>query len=510
MERKPLPSPTSPTPIPSRRPSLKTARAFQSVPAYPPLLLETPLRRAKSESHIFPNTWDYGPELLPQPNEQTEPVPLEPTVSRLGGLIKKAKSSTEKSFRDEDSLSEPETEEPVWSQGPKPEILLISVPALLDRFFAFSAQDKVLCTQFLLVHTLHIPSLDLMLKILELSRAGGPWVQLTHASLVGRWIKFDPILFRSEPLRGRLREFCALLSLTWPDIAQELKSKPRRKLHAIQRRIRSCPAPLVPTQIRSVLDIPPLELARQLTLMIERVFVTCATADFLSGEKRTGGAQGLGTASNLLVRFVATSVCAEPNLKKRVKVVAYWIQALDRLEELRNFAGMLDVYLGLSHRMVARLTKTWKKLPAKADMRLQHVRLLFSTSDNFAQYRRSIKHAARRSEPYLPAPPIFLKDLLFMDEGNPTYGPEPPDWLNWAKFSMMAKYVKALRHCQQHPYSIHPVPSIQQYIEENTESETTIRTYSMAAEDLRRTKSEFSLRRHDSLARIRRVISQHN
>ncbi len=59
---------------------------------------------------------------------------------------------------------------------------------------------------------------------------------------------------------------------------------------------------------------------------------------------------------------------------------------------------------------------------------------------------------------------LFLGDLTFLEDGNPSMGGPRGDLINVAKRRMISDRIKWIQQYQQTAYALRPVPAIQEYL----------------------------------------------
>src|SRR5690625_5236004 len=70
-----------------------------------------------------------------------------------------------------------------------------------------------------------------------------------------------------------------------------------------------------------------------------------------------------------ITQWILGEIVTVANLKKRVVVLAKFLEVADELFKLRNFSSVMDFYFALSHFTVSRLKRTWKRLrPASLEI----------------------------------------------------------------------------------------------------------------------------------------------
>lgn len=77
----------------------------------------------------------------------------------------------------------------------------------------------------------------------------------------------------------------------------------------------------------------------------------------------------------------------------------------------------MAVLAALHSSTIARLTKTWEGLPTKYKFLLEKLRKATEHTRNYAEYRAALRRA---SPPALPFLGLYLTDLTFCHDGNPS------------------------------------------------------------------------------------------
>ncbi|TKS76666.1 Rap guanine nucleotide exchange factor 3 [Collichthys lucidus] len=132
---------------------------------------------------------------------------------------------------------------------------------------------------------------------------------------------------------------------------------------------------------------------------------------------------------NEVQHWVVTELCLCEDLVKRAILLKKFIKIAAVLKEQKNLNSFFAVMFGLSNSAVHRLYKTWE-----------------DPSRNHRAYRLAV---AKLSPPYIPFMPLLLKDMTFINDGNPNYVEK---LVNFEKLRMIAKTVKIVRGCRSQPY----------------------------------------------------------
>ncbi|XP_036959596.1 rap guanine nucleotide exchange factor 3 isoform X1 [Acanthopagrus latus] len=149
---------------------------------------------------------------------------------------------------------------------------------------------------------------------------------------------------------------------------------------------------------------------------------------------------------NEVQHWVVTELCLCEDLVKRAVLLKKFIKIAAVLKEQKNLNSFFAVMFGLSNSAVHRLYKTWERIPSKTKRVYCAFERLMDPSRNHRAYRLAV---AKLSPPYIPFMPLLLKDMTFINEGNPNYVEK---LVNFEKLRMIAKTVKIVRGCRSQPY----------------------------------------------------------
>ncbi|PRP88143.1 Ras guanine nucleotide exchange factor [Planoprotostelium fungivorum] len=207
-------------------------------------------------------------------------------------------------------------------------------------------------------------------------------------------------------------------------------------------------------------DVPPQELARQMTIYDHSIFRQIKPMELLN-QKWTEGTPSATFANRMerVTYWIATEIVSCTSLKPRVILLCYFLRLAEQLLELRNFYGLMSVYLALSLTAIERLTKTWKGVPSRFVVVWNKISDLLNPCRNFYNFRRLW---AASDAPRIPPPTIFQKDLLFIEDGNADTGER--GMINFEKLFMLGRCMNQIRSSQESPYNLIPVLKIQAFL----------------------------------------------
>ncbi|EEB96012.1 hypothetical protein MPER_04927 [Moniliophthora perniciosa FA553] len=114
-----------------------------------------------------------------------------------------------------------------------------------------------------------------------------------------------------------------------------------------------------------LLDIEPLELARQLTLLESSLYQKIRRAECLERAQQNRSMDGIGTViqtSNRIADWVANSVMSSDTPHHRATIVKHLISVADHCRILNNFSTMTAISAGLNTPSIQRLKQTWDRV----------------------------------------------------------------------------------------------------------------------------------------------------
>ncbi|KAH9936253.1 ras guanine nucleotide exchange factor domain-containing protein [Fomitopsis serialis] len=229
------------------------------------------------------------------------------------------------------------------------------------------------------------------------------------------------------------------------------------------------PAPLYPRNSRKIklLDIDPIEIARQLTLMEFAMYKKIRPMECLlrSKESKPGkhndNFSQIIQLSNRIANWVAESVLEREDSKKRALIVKHYITVADRCRTLQNYSTMTAIVSGLATPPIRRLKRTWEQVNARAMGQLRDCESTIDTAKNFTNYRQTL---ARITPPCVPFIGVYLTTLTFINDGA---GDKLGDnMINFRKRQKAAEVIQDIKRWQSKPYNFQTVASILAYLEE--------------------------------------------
>eukprot|EP01117_Protostelium_nocturnum_P011539 TRINITY_DN4183_c0_g1_i1.p1 TRINITY_DN4183_c0_g1~~TRINITY_DN4183_c0_g1_i1.p1 ORF type:complete len:490 (+),score=126.49 TRINITY_DN4183_c0_g1_i1:135-1604(+) len=224
----------------------------------------------------------------------------------------------------------------------------------------------------------------------------------------------------------------------------------------------------------SVLDFNPIEVARQLTLKDYDLCKAiqpkeCLGLAWTKKDKATRSPNLLKMIDrfNHVSRWVTYTIVMEPNLKKRTKILSFFVQLIQHLYELNNFNAIFAIVGGFGNSAVHRLAKTFGGLKPDRKKLLDEMRFLTDPVKSWGNYRIKI---GKVDPPCVPFIGVYQTDLTFIEEGNPDKF-AGTDLINFKKCRMIADVILLIQRYQQKPYNLDLVDVVQQFLsDENVEA----------------------------------------
>ncbi|KAJ3297414.1 hypothetical protein HDU79_003761 [Rhizoclosmatium sp. JEL0117] len=137
---------------------------------------------------------------------------------------------------------------------------------------------------------------------------------------------------------------------------------------------------------------------------------------------------------------------------------SFWVATEIASVQYNNFFSLFSFVSGLNLSPVSRLKKTWDGLPEPIKKVYAEIEKLADPSRNMKNYRDLLGKVAPPIVPFLP---IYLKDLTFMNDGNPKL---VDGLINFDKLRMMGSRVKDIISLAEVEYQFVAKPAIQNFI----------------------------------------------
>ncbi|KAI1144580.1 ras GEF [Hypoxylon sp. FL0543] len=259
---------------------------------------------------------------------------------------------------------------------------------------------------------------------------------------------------------------------------QRLSGKEISSKRMVQTFANNVPPPIMPKNMKKLkfLDIDVTEFARQLTIIESKLYGKIKPTECLNKtwQKKVAenepepapNVKALILHSNQMTNWVAEMILAQMDVKKRVIVIKHFVSVADKCRSLNNFSTLTSIISALGTAPIARLKRTWDQVPARTQTVLETMRRLMASTKNFGEYREAL-HAA--NPPCIPFFGVYLTDLTFIEDGIPSII-KKTNLINFAKRAKTAEVIRDIQQYQNSPYSLQPVPELQDYILSNMQA----------------------------------------
>ena len=174
---------------------------------------------------------------------------------------------------------------------------------------------------------------------------------------------------------------------------------------------------------------------------------------------------------NKIAYGVATQVVLQKKLSDRVEVIKHCIRIAMRCMKLQNFNTCFEIVAGLNLGSVSRLKETWKAVPKKHMDAWLMLSGLVNSEGNYKAYRELIQNKIGfpPSGPVLPYLGMYLSDLTFIEDGNPTYTNvsakhSTATVINFQKFRMLSTVFKTIITYQQKDFDLPSDPTVKEFL----------------------------------------------
>ncbi len=216
------------------------------------------------------------------------------------------------------------------------------------------------------------------------------------------------------------------------------------------------PAAFAPTGPLSLTTIHAVELARQLTIEMHRLFRKIEMRDLLrEGWKRKecGAKQYIDTVGKLTL-WPASAVLGDKQPARAIEIV---VELAQHLHDLKNFDALFALLKGFNHPALARLRKTFGALPAKFAAILARLRLL--EANDYEKHR-----AIPPTPPAVPHLAASLDEIAYVEASSESR--LASGIINFRRYRHIGRVCGQLQQFQLTPYNLQPVPAITQFIEQ--------------------------------------------
>ena len=214
----------------------------------------------------------------------------------------------------------------------------------------------------------------------------------------------------------------------------------------------------------SLFDIPPVEVARQLTVMSSTRYYAVSRNELLDNawqvprlKHRAPNICALTDYANRLSAWVQTTILTENSLTRRLARMRFFVQVMGELEKMRNFFDLYSLYGGFNEAPIYRLTLHKARLPEDMQELLERTGEGSSPLNNYALCRQLHQDALQSMQPVLPHLPMLLGDIFKYNDGTKAM---VNGLVNLRKCYRMLKLIRSFEEYKRRKYCFLPIEQI--------------------------------------------------
>ncbi|EGG23398.1 leucine-rich repeat-containing protein [Cavenderia fasciculata] len=460
IKRRPVPIPS----IPNRRPPSQTSPTTPSAPMAPLPLVRTASAAPKPISTSPSSSYGTPPPIVPRTSISASTDSL---------------SSSAEDLQTNAILEEPE------ENPDDPNLVLVknengnylvrggTLEKLVLRLSYDKSHDTDFAAAFLLTYRSFTTPADLMeMLIKSYNSIGGSSIadekkrkitRLRVANVVKMWLGEHFHDFEEDSvLVLKLDQFINNQIIPEMDgIGKNLKKLLYHEKVTPVPTFSSAPPPSLAPKAKdpSFIDLDPMEVARQMTLIESDLYRKIDPKECLNQgwnktdkEERSPNIMAFIRRFNAVSIWVATEVVRAEKIKERVSIVKRFILVAQKCREIGNFNGCMEILSGLQQTSVYRLSKTWEKLESKPLIKNVYDELLdvMVKSKNHKEYRAALHSCHPPCIPYLG---VYLTDLTFIEDGMKNTLNGRDELINFEKRRKISVVIREIKQYQQSPYN---------------------------------------------------------
>ncbi|KAJ2081034.1 Ras guanine nucleotide exchange factor bud5 [Coemansia sp. RSA 988] len=182
-----------------------------------------------------------------------------------------------------------------------------------------------------------------------------------------------------------------------------------------------------------IYQVSPADVACQLTIIESSCYCQIQPYELLNKEfsrgsdSRATNVRQMSRWCTQITRWASVMILSETTPERRCRLLKYFIELGIQLLALKNYDAVMAIKAAIYSAAVMRLKRTWSMLPNKYSIMCTRIHEAMDPGHNYANYRSMLR---RSQPPLLPFLGLYLTDLTFLEDGNPTYRRfEQPDEL---------------------------------------------------------------------------------
>ena len=251
------------------------------------------------------------------------------------------------------------------------------------------------------------------------------------------------------------------------------------------------PQPLLPKGDPAnwtIIDVPPLEIARQTSLLHMDLFMRIRPMELcrvIWDDSKIGGdacnLQALVKNFDTFMHCCLFSIIEGEDTKTRAKRFWNWVETAQALREMQNFHGLMSVICALTHPSICRMTKLMasvEKGPKHLKEKFRELQEICDISSDYKKYRECLE-SVTDERPCIPFIGVFQRELVYVHE---SFKSRVNGLINFEKSRATAKLMTFVIKKQQLSYGFTPIPDIRKLIEFDSQMPDTLTLMRMCLE----------------------------
>lgn len=219
----------------------------------------------------------------------------------------------------------------------------------------------------------------------------------------------------------------------------------------------------------SLFKIPPLEFARQFTLLefglLKKIPLSELCLKRFDKKDLSPNITAYANLHKMAERWIRCEIfkTSVDDAKKRSKIISYLLDIAEKFQQIQNYSGMSWIIFSLSDFEI-KMSKT-KQLLSENDVKRWAMLEKLSTPPF-----KDLKHLINAVQPpMIPLLAPLFRDLTFIEEYFPETWKQPEDeesYLDMNKMFLIGKTIKILHDSQNEEYIFKSMENIQSYLSE--------------------------------------------
>ncbi len=139
---------------------------------------------------------------------------------------------------------------------------------------------------------------------------------------------------------------------------------------------------------------------------------------------------------NALTELVGESILAVKSNEEKGRLISFWIEVALHAFTMNDLNQPIAILAALDRVDIAHLKKAWEQVNPSLVMKKTALTELYLPFNNYKKMRHHIAALEDNNTGYIPFLGLYLKDLIFADEGNPSI---VNDRINIEKIKLLVK-----------------------------------------------------------------------